>query len=174
MKGASGPDSCDPASKFWEGLFVWMNANCGSAASPGAAARPGAAAAAAFHRRCRLREALQLLPVLGEPLKSFLQQEQLGRAARGGVGGIPRPAADQHLRRRCPGLGSGFGAAGWKEDAPKEQLRGGALGTAPNLVEEDKPFLRARTSEDGIPKLLVVLSVRSRACGGCPLLCLRV
>ena len=51
------------------------------------------------------------------------------------------------------------------EDAPKEQLRGGALGTAPNLVEEDKPFLRARTSEDGIPKLLVVLSVRSRARG---------
>lgn len=86
--------------------------NCGSAASPGAAARPGAAAAAAFHRRCRLREALQLLPVLGEPLKSFLQQKQLGRAARGGVGGIPRPAADQHLRRHCPGLGSGFGAAG--------------------------------------------------------------
>ena len=33
-------------------------------------------------------------------------------------------------------------------------------GTAAGLVGGDKPLLRARTSEDGIPKLLVSLSAR--------------
>ena len=147
----------DPASESGAGLFASINA---TAATPQVLVQPrrpdftAAAASAQPCSSCWLWES---------DSKSFSRRKS--RDAR--------LEAAQPLTHTCAGTRTGGRgpAQSWVElrlpsrrwkDAPGEQRRGGARGLAAGLVGVPKPLLGAYTSEDGIPKLQVVLNVRRR------------